>query len=204
MSGEKKAGDYPSLKKALEQWREIITYQNEDNKTITTDRAEQLFASGESGMIIIGTWGLGAIMNYNPEGNFGGFVYPSEDNEADNAIPVNTDDTWMIMQDTDNLPAAKAFFEYMSRPDVNAKWCATASQLSALDGVTVDDLPQAAKDIAALLQTQKTAAWTSVGTFSGQYDSTFYTVCQDFAVTDDMTPDQFCEELDAEFAKASK
>jgi len=204
MSGEKSCADLPSMKRALEQWREIIQYQNDDCKTITTDRAEQIFASGESGMIIIGTWGLGAIMNYNPDGNFGGFVYPSEDKEEDNAIPLNTDDTWMIMQDTDNLPAAKAFFEYMTRTEVNAKWCATASQLSALEGVTVDELPQAAKDIADLLTTQKVAAWTSVGTFSGQYDTSFYTVCQDFAVTDDMTPEQFCEELDAEFAKASK
>ena len=58
--------DYPTVTQALTQFREIIGYQNEDCRTITTDRAEQIFANGESGMIIIGTWGLGAIMNYNP------------------------------------------------------------------------------------------------------------------------------------------
>lgn len=204
MSGEKSTSDYPSMAKALTQWREIMQYQNEDRKTISTDRAEQIFANGESGMIIIGTWGLGAIMNYNPDGNFGGFMYPSEETAEDNAIPLATDDTWMIVKDSPNQAAAEAFFEYMTRPEVNAKWCATTSQLSAISGVTVDTLPAAAQDIADLLDTVKVSNWISVGTFSGQYDSSFYTVCQDFAVTDDMTTDEFCEQLDGEFAAANK
>ena len=54
-------------------------------------------------MIIIGTWGLGAIMNYNPDLNCGGFLYPSEENAADNALPLNTDDTWMILKDSPNV-----------------------------------------------------------------------------------------------------
>ena len=58
VSGEKKAEDYPTLEKALTEWREIMEYQNEDQKTIDTNRAEQLFANKEAGMIIIGTWGL--------------------------------------------------------------------------------------------------------------------------------------------------
>lgn len=204
MSGEKSAADYPSMAKALTQWREIMQYQNEDRKTISTDRAEQIFANGESGMIIIGTWGLGAIMNYNPDGNFGGFMYPSEDTAEDNAMPLATDDTWMIVKDSPNQEAAEAFFEYMTRQEVNAKWCATTSQLSAISGVEVETLPAAAQDIADLLETVKVSNWTSVGTFSGQYDSSFYTVCQDFAVTDDMTTEEFCEQLDDEFAAANK
>lgn len=55
--------DYPGYSEALDQWREImVNYQNSDCKTIDTARAEQMFANGETGMIIIGTWGLGAIM----------------------------------------------------------------------------------------------------------------------------------------------
>lgn len=204
MSGQKSASDYPSLAKALTQWREIMQYQNDDRKTISTDRAEQIFANGESGMIIIGTWGLGAIMNYNPDGNYGGFMYPSEDTVDANALPLATDDTWMMIQNSPNQAAAEAFLEYMTRQDVNAKWCATTSQLSAIDGVSVDTLPSAAQDIADLLDTVTISNWISVGTFSGQYDSSFYTVCQDYAVTDDMTVDDFCEELDSEFAAANK
>ena len=74
----------------------------------------RFFANGESGMIIIGTWGLGAIMNYNPDLNCGGFIYPSEEKAEDNALPLNTDDTWMILKDSPNVEIAKAFFEYMN------------------------------------------------------------------------------------------
>lgn len=48
----------PGYSEALDQWREImVNYQNSDCKTIDTARAEQMFANGETGMIIIGTWG---------------------------------------------------------------------------------------------------------------------------------------------------
>lgn len=203
MSGAS-AHDYPSMHAALEQWREVMQYQNKDQKTIDTDRAEQLFANGETGMIIIGTWGLGAIMNYNPDGNYGGFMYPSENKKEDNAIPVATDDTWMVVKDSPNKAAALAFCEYMTRPDVNAAWCGTTSQLSALEGVTVDTLPVAAQDIAKEIEENKVSAWISVCTFSGLYDSTWYTVLQDYALTDNMTVEQFCDELDNEFAAADK
>ena len=203
MSGES-TSDTPGLIRAAEQWKAIIQYQNEDNATITTDRAEQLFANGEAGRIIIGTWGLGAIMNYNPDGNFGGFAYPSEETPEENAIPLNTDDTWMMSSATEHQDIVDAFFEYMTRPEVNAQWCATASQLSALTGVTVDTLPQAAQDIAALLETQKVSAWTAVGTMSGQFDTSWYQCCQDFAMDPEMTVEDFCANLDAEFAKAAK
>ena len=204
MNDGKTALDYPSMVEALEQWREIMQYHNDDNKTISTDRAEQLFANGETGMIIIGTWGLGPIHNYNPDGNFGAFVYPSEDKAEDNALPVSTDDTWMICSGTKNPEAADAFFEYMTREDVNAKWCGTTSQLSSIAGVKVDTLPAAAQEVADLVETTTISSWTSVGTFTGQYDSSFYTVLQNFALTDDMTVEQFSQDLADEFAAASK
>ncbi len=202
--GGKSSSGYPALAKSLTQWREIMQYQNTDRKTIDTDRAEQKFANGETGMIIIGTWGLGAIMNYNPKGNFGGFMYPSEEKETDNAIPVATDDTWMLVKNSQNRKAALAFCEYMTRKDVNAKWCATTSQLSAISGVTVDTFPVPMKDIAQIAAQKKAANWLSVGTFSGQYDTTWYRVLQDYAITDSLSVADFCKQLDKEFAAAKK
>jgi len=204
MSGTKKASEIAGLTKAMTQWREIMQYQNDDRKKVTTDVAEQYFASGKSGMIIIGTWGLGAIMNYNPQGNFGGFVYPSEDSEEKNAMPLATDDTWMLAADSKNPAAAKAFLEYATRSDVNAKWCGTTSQLSAIDGVQVTSLPQAAQDIANLTTTATISNWISKATFYGQYDKSWYKCLQDFALDDNMTIDQFDENLDNEFAAANK
>ena len=155
-------------------------------------------------MIIIGTWGLGAIMGYNPDGNFGGFTYPSENNADDCAVPVNIDDCWMISEDTQNKDAALAFLEYATRAEVNSKWCGTASQLSALDGVECDTLPQAAQDIANEIATKKTTAWASISNLTGQFSTAYYATLHDFANNDDMTNEEWIAEIDGEFASARK
>lgn len=197
--------DYPGYTEALEQWREILNnYQNDDRKTIDTARAEQLFANGETGMIIIGTWGLGAIMDYNPDGNFGGFTYPSEENADDCMVPVAIDDCWMVNEDSANKDAALAFLEYASRAEVNSNWCGTASQLSALNGVECDTLPAAAVDIANEIATKKTTAWASVSNFNGQFSTVYTNVNRDFALNDDMTPAEWCDAMDEGFASARK
>ena len=197
--------DYPGYSEALDQWREImLNYQNSDCKTVDTARAEQKFANGETAMIIIGTWGLGAIMEYNPEGNFGGFTYPSEDNADECYVPVSIDDSWMVSETTDNEAAALAFLEYATRSEVNSEWCGTASQLSALTGVECDTLPQAAQDIANEIATKKTTAWSSVSNFTGQFSTVYSDSLRDFAMTDDMTDEQFIQEMDDGFASARK
>jgi ABC-type sugar transport system, periplasmic component len=197
--------DYPGYSEALDQWREImVNYQNADCKTIDTARAEQMFANGETAMIIIGTWGLGAIMDYNPKGNFGGFMYPSEDNADECYVPVSIDDSWMISQDTKNEAAALAFLEYATRSDVNSKWCGTASQLSALVGVECDTLPAAAQDIANEIATKKTTAWSSISNFTGQFSTVYTNSLRDFAMDDTLTDKDFIKEMDDGFAAARK
>ena len=197
--------DYPGYSEALDQWREImLNYQNSDCKTIDTARAEQMFANGETGMIIIGTWGLGAIIDYNPDGNYGGFTYPSEENADECYVPVSIDDSWMISEGTPNEEAALAFLEYATRAEVNSKWCGTASQLSALEGVECDTLPQAAQDIAKEIATKKTTAWSSVSNFTGQFSTVYSNSLRDFAMDDEMTTEEFIMEMDEGFAAARK
>ena len=204
VSGEKKAEDYPSLARSLEQWREIMEYQNEDQKTIDTNRAEQLFANKEAAMIIIGTWGLGPIREYTPDGDYGAFMFPSEENAEDNAIPVAVGDVWMAVNDSPDHEAAVAFLEYMSRPEVNAQWCAATQEISALSGVSTEGLSPAAQDVSELIASGKVSNYDSVNSFSGQYYTTWGETLQDFALVDDMTVEDFCEELNNGFAAASK
>ena len=197
--------DYPGYSEALDQWREImLNYQNSDCKTIDTARAEQMFANGETGMIIIGTWGLGAIIDYNPDGNYGGFTYPSEENADECYVPVSIDDSWMISEGNPNEEAALAFLEYATRAEVNSKWCGTASQLCDLVGVECDTLPQAAQYIAKYIATKKTTAWSSVSNFTGQFSTVYSNSLRDFAMDDEMTNEEFIMEMDEGFAAARK
>lgn len=204
IAGEKKAGGYPELIRALTQWREIMAYQNEDQRSINTDRAEQMFANGESGMLIIGTWGIGAVANYNPDGNYGAFMYPSEEKEEDNRIPITAGDTWMMVKDSPNHAAAEAFFEYMTRPEVNARWCTTTQEMSILNDVETPALPQAMQDTAALIATGRVCNYTAGTVFSGQHFASWGETLLSFAVTPDMTNEAFCEELDNRFEATNK
>ena len=110
----------------------------------------------------------------------------------------------MISEDTQNKDAALAFLEYATRAEVNSKWCGTASQLSALDGVECDTLPQAAQDIANEIATKKTTAWASISNFTGQFNTAYYATLHDFANNDDMTNEEWAAEIDGEFASARK
>ena len=204
LAGSKPASDYPELAKSLTQWREIMEYQNDDQRSINTDRAEQMFANGEAGMLIIGTWGIGAVMNYSPDGNYGAFMYPSEDNSSDNLIPISAGDCWMMVKDSPNHDIAEAFFEYMTRPETNAKWCATTQEITILNDVQMTDVPDAMKDCADIIASGKVCNYTAGTVFSGQHFSSWGETLLEFAVTPDMTNEQFCETLDNKFSAANK
>ncbi|WP_026491875.1 ABC transporter substrate-binding protein [Butyrivibrio sp. XPD2002] len=195
--------DFPEYAQALEQWRTIMNnYQNDDRKQVDTATAEQMFANGETAMIIIGTWGLGAIMDYNPDGNFGGFAYPSESNAADVSVPVAIDDCWMVAKDSANEENALLFLEYATTKEANATWCGDCSQLSALKDVECDTLPPAAIDIANEIANKPGSAWASIATFVGQFDTAYANCNRDFAMDDNRTPEEYIEQFDNEFAAA--
>lgn len=60
------------------------------------------------------------------------------------------------------------FFEYMTRPDVNAKWCTTTQEMTILNDVETPELPQAMQDTAAEIATGKVCNYTAGTVFSGR------------------------------------
>ena len=155
-------------------------------------------------MLIIGTWGIGAVANYNSDGNYGAFMFPSEEKEEDNLIPITVGDTWMMVKDAPNHAVAEAFFEYMTRPEVNAKWCATTQEMTILNDVEMSSLPQAMQDTAAIISSGKVCNYAAGTVFSGQYFSTWGETLLEYAVTPKMTSKEFCDTLDDKFAAANK
>lgn len=199
-TGLKKAEEYPSLLKSLSQWREIMQHQNANQRVVNTDTAEQIFAAGEAGMLIIGTWGLGAVLGYNPQGNYGAFIFPSENQKEKNTIPTAAGDTWIVVKDAPNYHEAMAFCEYMTRPEVNAAWSGTVQEIGAVSKAETASLPQAIREIKEFLQEGKVSCYSARDTFSGEYFSAWGSTLLEFALTPDMTEEQFCEELNRRFA----
>ena len=154
--------------------------------------------------MIIGTWGIGAVMNYNPDGNYGAFMYPSEEKDENNRIPITAGDTWMMVKDSPNHDIAEAFFEYMTRPDVNEKWCTTTQEMTILNDVETPQLPQAMQDTASEIATGKVCNYTAGTVFSGQHFASWGETLLTFATTPDMSNEEFCEELDHRFAATDK
>lgn len=46
--------------------------------------------------------------------------------------------------------------------------------------------------------------WTQYGAPSGQYSTAYYNTLQDFAISDTMTVQEWCDNIDNEYAAASK
>ena len=110
----------------------------------------------------------------------------------------------MMVKDSPNHDIAEAFFEYMTRPETNAKWCATTQEITILNDVQMTDVPDAMKDCADIIASGKVCNYTAGTVFSGQHFSSWGETLLEFAVTPDMTNEQFCETLDNKFSAANK
>lgn len=74
-----------------------------------------------------------------------------------------------------------------------------------IDGVEASTLPQGAADIADLINNGcKVSMWVQYGAPSGQYSTAYYNCLQDFALSDTMTVEEWCDNMDSEYAAASK
>ena len=73
-----------------------------------------------------------------------------------------------------------------------------------LKDVKVPSLPQASQDVADIIASGKVSNYNSINSFAGLYYSAWGETLLEFAVTEDMSVEQFCKELDNRFAAADK
>ncbi|WP_219641289.1 ABC transporter substrate-binding protein [Cohnella sp. CFH 77786] len=207
MAGQKKFSDIPDYKGFLERVNQLSAMTNKDAKDIDYDRALQYFAQGKAAMIIMGSFAIGTIRSYNPDGNFGVFMYPSYDNANDNYLTYSTDDTWMIGAQSKHVDEAKQFFEFMASDEGAQIW---ADGVQTISTISKDIKPKQqdpmASDFQAIFQTGKTVNNQVKPLWYGQYDDSWQKVMTYFLVSDPKTRsvDDTLKKLDDEFARINK
>ncbi len=207
MSGEKTFSDFPDYKGFLERLNQLSALSNEDAKDISYDRSLQYFAQGKAAMDIMGSFAIGTIRGYNPDGHFGVFMFPSYDNPDENYLTYSTDDTWMIGSKSKHIDAAKQFFAFMASDEGAQIWADGVQTISTISNdIQPKQQDPIAADFQAVFKSGRVVNNQVKPLWYGQYDSTFQNVMTFFLVSDPKTRsmDDTLKKLDDEFAKIHK
>jgi raffinose/stachyose/melibiose transport system substrate-binding protein len=207
IAGQKKFSDLPDYKGFLDRVNQLSAMANPDAKDIDYDRSLQYFAQGKAAMDIMGSFAIGTIRSYNPNGNFGVFMYPSSDNPNDNYLTYSTDDTWMIGANSKHIDAAKKFFEFMASDEGAQIWADGVQTISTIsNNIKPKQQDPMAADFQAIFQSGKVVNNQVKPLLYGQYDTTWQQVMTFFLTSDPKTRsvDDTLKKLDSEFAKINK
>lgn len=207
MAGETTFAAIPGYKDFLTRVNTLSSFANKDAADIDYDRSLQYFAQGNAAMDIMGSFAIGTIRSYNPEGNFGVFMYPATDTPENNVMTYSTDDTWMIGAQSKNLDAAKKFLEFMASDEGAQIWADGVQTLSAISA----DIKPAKQDpiseeFQTIFKTGKVVNNQVKPLWYGQYDDTWQKDLTFFLVSDPATRsvDELLQKLDADFARINK
>lgn len=207
MAGETTFAAIPGYKDFLNRVNTLSSFANKDAADIDYDRSLQYFAQGKAAMDIMGSFAIGTIRSYNPEGNFGVFMYPATDTPENNVMTYSTDDTWMIGAQSKNLDAAKKFLEFMASDEGAQIWADGVQTLSAISA----DIKPAKQDpiseeFQTIFKTGKVVNNQVKPLWYGQYDDTWQKDLTFFLVSDPATRsvDELLQKLDADFARINK
>jgi hypothetical protein len=88
-------------------------------------------------------------------------------------MQYNTDDTWMIASGSGNLPAAEAFFSYMTTKAAASTWATDASAVSSITGASSTKLDPILSDMDAVLKSGAAYNVDQGICLSGQFASTW-------------------------------
>lgn len=208
ISGEKKWSDLPDIRGLLDRVSTMMPYLNEDYRDIDYEKSLQYFATGKAAMTVIGSFAIGTIRQYNPEGNFGVFTFPAYDNPEDNVMTHGTDNTFLPAANSKNKEEMLKFFDFMASDEGEQIWADGVQTISALNPdikpATQDSM---AADFQRLYQTGKIINNGAEPTFYAQWDEITWRLFGQYMMQknpSDLKPDDVLNYLDKEFEKARK
>ena len=114
MSGEKKVADYPYFAKGLEAWgARMGNWARNDATSNKQSDANEVFLSGQAGMLYQGTWNYGSIEDLKSDDfDYGFFFVPTDDSGAEPVMNVQVDQAFMVNPKAENADWAVKFMEF--------------------------------------------------------------------------------------------
>ncbi len=173
MSGEKKVTDYSYFAKALELWAERMgqgkgwaAANATSNKQ--TD-ANEMFVSGQAGMLYQGTWNIGSIEQVKSDDfEYGFFLCPTDDSGETPVLNVQVDQAFMVNDKAENKEWAVKFMEYWLS-ECMGYWSDATFQ-PCITGATTENTPALLQNLLSAKASGNTACY---GDFTMPFSSGF-------------------------------
>ena len=201
-AGKTTFADYPAFRRAMERSRERFATATGNPFGTDNDQSIQMFASGRAAMLPNGTWSVATVRDLDPEGNYGLFALPA-DNEADTRARLFTDDCFMVSSQTERMDAVTALFNFATSAEGANIWAEKTALIPAVKGVTLVNPDEMTADAQAQIDSGKTILADTAYQFTGQlFDIFFGKFSPDFLADDSKDIDTWIAELDAEIAAA--
>ena len=215
MSGEKKVADYPYFAKGLEAWgARMGDWARNDATSNKQSDANEIFLSGQAGMLYQGTWNYGSIEDLKSDDfNFGFFFVPTDDSGKEPVMNVQVDQAFMVNPKAENADWAVKFMEFFLTEHMGT-WSDSTMQ-PCITGATTENTTDFLKTILDVKASGNTVGYgeftvpfTSAYTAAYRKALTAYaTYCCTGKTTDGVNSVESCIEymqelFDEEFAQA--
>ena len=122
-------------RKALEQMVAIQPYLADNYMGVGYTDMQSMFAFGQAGMLIGGSYELATLANLNPDLNVGVFALPGV-NAGEGKVSFYVDGSYGINAASPNQEAALKFIEFLASQEYGQMFSDTLQQISAVPGVT--------------------------------------------------------------------
>ena len=125
----------PRFAAALEQMVAITPYMAENYMGVAYTDMQSMFAFGQAGMLIGGSYELGILEQLNPELNVGAFPVPGLQ-AGEGRISYYVDGSYGINAASPNQEAALKFIQFLASQEYGQMFSDELQQISAVPGVT--------------------------------------------------------------------
>lgn len=102
-----------AYKEVAVKMKELLNYSQPNPYAYGYNDACTAFARGESAMYVIGSYAVPQIKSVNPDMNIDSFVFPANENEADNVLNSGIDLQFSVMKTCENKEAAYEVLRYL-------------------------------------------------------------------------------------------
>lgn len=102
-----------SYREVAEKMKVLLEYSQPNPYAYSYNDACTAFARGESAMYVIGSYAVPQIKSVNPDMDIDSFVFPANENEADNVLNSGIDLQFSVMKNCENKEAAYEVLRYL-------------------------------------------------------------------------------------------
>ena len=171
---------------------------------VTYDEEIGDFASGKSAMIHQGNWAYGMLADYDLDFEVGMLPFPLNGNDK---LAVGVGNNWAIngTKDEAEIKAASDFINWMVSSEIGQRYIVEefgfVPAMTNIDAGELDPLSQAVLDAS---NSGETIPWAQNYYPANVVPNDFTPAAQEFFLNEDMTGQEFIENLDAAWQNAVK